>query len=619
MSDKNNNRGLIVELAHRGVFQAVAIYVAVAWGGTEILITASDRFGWPGWIADAAVILFLTGFPFVVLLAWTFDLSGSRLQRVDPGSMRGKLLIASAATVVMAFTATVVVLRDGRPDVAGEPVIAVLPMQDFTGEDGGAVLALSFTGELIHRISAHPDLMALDLRTVTNPAVATVGAAGATGQLGADYYVQGSLNQARGGTLIRARMTDTAGGVLWEDESVRDLGNAIEARTVQAEIAGEIAAALGKTLTGVDYCEPSANSEAVAFYYEGWRQFNRRGKKAIAAAARAFESAVEHDPDYARALADLADVYLRFGFWLVEDPSPYFESREDFETFMDSNGERVRELAERALARCPNLGTAYFNHESVQQVKLSSVDKRAIDDEALRRESDNVTLLNAAINLVQAYGHVDIALAYAERGLRKDPLNPRAPHVLRGVLFSQGDIEGAIEMEIRARDLGYNPGIANFFLAFLYTAAGDSHALEAHMAEHAPDGFEPVPLMPIDPRRILAARDDPQLLSELIAEFDVVLPDLDGTNTDRHLRWAKLLDDEALVWRYLEHFAGGPRERGDAWTASQIWDIAWRQRLANDRLLDLMGWREEFGQYWDAYGPPDDCDWDGISLTCDGV
>jgi hypothetical protein len=108
MPSDGTRNGLIGELARRGVFQAVAIYVAVAWGGTEILITASDRFGWPAWIADAALILFLTGLPFVVLLSWTFDLSGTHLRRVDPGSMRGKLMIASAATVVMAITATVI-------------------------------------------------------------------------------------------------------------------------------------------------------------------------------------------------------------------------------------------------------------------------------------------------------------------------------------------------------------------------------------------------------------------------------------------------------------------------------------------------------------------------------
>jgi TolB-like protein len=615
-----DNKGIIGELARRGVFQALAVYVAVAWGGTEILITASDRFGWPGWIADAAVILFLTGLPFVVLLAWTFDLSGTHLRRVDPGSMRGRLLIASAATVVMGITATFLVMRGspGDPGAIEQPVIAVLPIQDFTGQDGGAMTALAFTGELIHRISAHPDLMALDLRTVTNPAVATVGASNDMGRLQADYIVQGSLNQARGGVLIRARMSDAGGGVLWEDETVRDLSDALEARVAQAEIAGEIAAALGRTLTGIDYCEPSADADAVAFYYEGWQRFSQRSGEGVAAAAQALEAAIERDPDYARALADLADVYQRFGYWLADDPSPYFDSRESFDTFVESVGKRVHGLAERALVRCPNLGSAYANYEMTRGVRLSPVDWRAINDEALRREPDNTNLLNSAINNVVFYGQNKQALAYAERAFRKDPLNPRAAHLLGGELYRVGSIERAIEMELMARELGYSPIIADVFLAFFYSASGDSEALDEHMEAFAADGFQATPIMPVDPRRILTARDDLVLRAQLVKEFDSALPELSGTNTERYLRWAKLLDDEALVWRYLEHFAEGPRERGDVWIARQVWDGAWRARLANDHLLDMMGWREEFGQYWDAFGPPDGCDWDSVSLTCVG-
>ncbi len=607
---------MISELARRGVFQAVAIYVAVAWGGTEILITASDRFGWPAWIADAALILFLTGLPFVVLLSWTFDLSGTHLRRVDPGSMRGKLMIATAATIVMAITATVIVWRDHAYDPVSEPVIAVLPMQDFTGADGGAIRALSFTGELIHRISAHPDLMALDLRTVTNPAVANLQQGNAQEKLGADYFVQGSLSSSRGGVLVRARMTDASGGVLWEDETVRDLSDPIEARTAQAEIAGHIAAALGTTLTGIDYCEPSSDAAAVAVYYEGWQLYNQRSGEGIAAAARALEDAIERDPDYARALTDLASVYQRFGFWLAEDPTPYFADRAAFEAFLDEAPGRILDLSERALARCPNLGVAYLNYEFGQPVALTLADQRAVYEEALRREPDNGTLLNDAINFARTYGNIGLAKEYATRAYRKDPLNARAAHLLSGQLRYEGDIEGSIEMEVEARELGYSARVTNVFLATAYARLGDVERLDRHMAEFMPGGFVPDPIMPFDPRRFIAARNDPATRAALIAEFDAALPALNGTNTERHLRWAKLLDDEALVWRYLEHFADGSRERGDAWVSQHIWDPAWRVRIANDELLDLMGWRDEYGGYWDAYGPPDGCDWDGVSLDC---
>jgi tetratricopeptide (TPR) repeat protein len=360
--------------------------------------------------------------------------------------------------------------------------------------------------------------MALDLRTVTNPAVASLQQGNTQNRLGADYFVQGSLNSARGGVLVRARMTDASGFVVWEDETVRDLGDPVEARTVQAEIAGHIAAALGTTLTGIDYCEPSADGEAVAAYYEGWRLYNQRSAEGIAAAARALEEAIEIDPDYARALTELASVYQRFGFWLAEDPPPPPEDRTAFESFLDEAPAKIVDLSERALTRCPNLGVAYLNAEFGQPVRRTTADVRAVYDEALRREPDNGTLLNDAINFARTYGHIELATEYAKRAFRKDPLNARAAHMLSGQLSREGDIEGSIEMELEARDLGYSARIANVFLALDYARLADAEGLDRHVAEAWPDGFVANVIMPFDPRRFVAAHDDTAARSALIAD-----------------------------------------------------------------------------------------------------
>lgn len=618
MPEPVDRNGLLAELLRRGVVQAVALYVAIAWGGTEILITVSDRFGWPGWIADAALILFLTGLPFVVVLAWAFDLNGVALRRVDPGSMRGKILIAGAATVTIATTASLVVLRDRdvEVDALQEPVIAILPIQDFSGKDGGALTALSFTGELIHRISAHPDLMALDLRSVTSPAISSVEIGGGIDRLRADYVVQGSLNPARGGTLLRVRMTDQGGRVLWEEETARNLDDAIEARVAQADVAGRIAAALGRTLTGIDYCEPSADAEAVAHYYEGWRRFSERSSQGVADAARALEAAVARDPDYARALSDLAVVYRRFYFWLKDDPSPYFDDRQSFEGFMDNIDATVLQLAERALVRCPSLGAAYASYETSQPVRLSINELMEIYEEALRREPDNVSLLNQAVNIAGPNGHSAAALEFSRVAYRKDPLNPRAVHLYASQLMARGQFAKAIDTELDARQLGYSAFVSNNFLAQMYIAMDDAERLEQHTNEAYAGDFVPSNYMPIHPRRLLDARHDASVRQAVIAELDALLPTLDGTDTERVLRWAKLLDDERLFWSFLAHFMTVRHDRGDTWMMTHVWDAAWRARIASDRLLELTGWGEQWASYWEEYGPPDDCTWDDGHLDC---
>ena len=59
MSDEQEaapgNDGLIKRLFRRHVIQTAAIYVAVAWGAVEILLTMTERLGWPDWINTDAI------------------------------------------------------------------------------------------------------------------------------------------------------------------------------------------------------------------------------------------------------------------------------------------------------------------------------------------------------------------------------------------------------------------------------------------------------------------------------------------------------------------------------------------------------------------------------------
>ena len=56
-------RSIIGELRKRKVVQAAAIYGAVAWGATEVVVTVVDRLFLPHWVATLAVIGFVVGFP----------------------------------------------------------------------------------------------------------------------------------------------------------------------------------------------------------------------------------------------------------------------------------------------------------------------------------------------------------------------------------------------------------------------------------------------------------------------------------------------------------------------------------------------------------------------------
>ena len=99
------DRSFFGELRKRKVFQAAAIYGAVAWGVTEVVVTVVDRLFLPQWVATLAVISFIIGFPLAMYLSWTFDITGDGIQRTEVSSRRGKASIVLSLLLLVAGTA----------------------------------------------------------------------------------------------------------------------------------------------------------------------------------------------------------------------------------------------------------------------------------------------------------------------------------------------------------------------------------------------------------------------------------------------------------------------------------------------------------------------------------
>ena len=633
-----NKNNVFAELGRRGVYQAVGIYVAVAWGSIEILITASERFGWPAWLGDAALILFLTGLPFMILLSWAFDLTGSGLQRMEPGSLTGKAVIAGTLTVVLGLSGSWFVLREPAPGVEpvtaeeigqGRPVIAVLPFQDFVRDGDSEVLALAFTDELINRINAHPDLAALTLASAQRAGEMAVVSSGLP-DVPADFFVQGALRPAQVGTQLQVRLVDQNGLVRWEHDQVRDFSDMREALQAQAYLAGEVAASMGVSLTGEDYCAPSANTAASQLYYQAREQFALRGAENVAGAARKLERAVELDPEFARALDLLGSVYTRFPFWVSRDPAAYGMSLEELQEFFGTRPHL--EALKRALDLCPSLGSAYVTVEVSAPVRHYLADLIDLVREALRRDPGNTPLMDNAIYVYLNFGHLDTARAMAEEYLRRDPLSPRAPHVAALVYRALGDSERALALEQDAISLGYTwRSQVDEMLPGRLLGTYDRYVAGRHeeMLNNFEDDSEAtLEKFPYDPRLLLRLDEDPFARTEImrqLAEFTRFDPD-DFNSADPvfstlfgrlgHPPWLFELGDRVLVDEYLDRLVD--LKPGPAWTPHGFWFVRWRHWFGDDAwLAKVSTWSDEYHAFWDRHGPPDGCEWDGESLKCE--
>jgi len=103
------------------VFQVIAIYIALAWGFTEIFTTVSETLDWPVWTRAAVVVLFILGFPAVMLLlSWLFDVGPDGVRRARPDSRTGRLFIGSAIVAIVATTSVIVTQLPNERDAAAD-------------------------------------------------------------------------------------------------------------------------------------------------------------------------------------------------------------------------------------------------------------------------------------------------------------------------------------------------------------------------------------------------------------------------------------------------------------------------------------------------------------------
>jgi formylglycine-generating enzyme required for sulfatase activity/dienelactone hydrolase len=98
------------------VFKVIAIYIALAWGFTEIFTTVSETLVWPVWTRTAVVVLFILGFPAVMLFAWLFDVGPNGVQRAHPDSRTGRLFIGTTLVAIAATTTVIVTQLQNNND-----------------------------------------------------------------------------------------------------------------------------------------------------------------------------------------------------------------------------------------------------------------------------------------------------------------------------------------------------------------------------------------------------------------------------------------------------------------------------------------------------------------------
>lgn len=333
------------ELARRKVWETLLAYGAVVFVLLQLGEIVLPAFSAPAWALPALVRCCFLGFPVVLALAWIFDLTPGGVRKTEceskeaggeepaasaPLLPRFGLIVVTLATVggLGWFTVRDTLATEAPPSAeapsggagnelpvssTGEDVavgsLAVLPLDDFSEEEGGEYFTAGLHEELVSQLSrigsarilSRTSVVQFDRTGKTMPVIAE--------ELGVEGVVEGSVFRA--GDRVRITVQLIHGPTdrhLWANSYEGTLEDAIALQREVAEaIAREVQAELFPddplpTSTG----RKAANAAAQDAYLKGRYAQSKGTPEALDRAVRHYQAALEHDSSYVPAYAGLA-------------------------------------------------------------------------------------------------------------------------------------------------------------------------------------------------------------------------------------------------------------------------------------------------------------------------
>lgn len=331
-----------------------------------------------------------------------------------------------------------------QPEMASAdepPVVAVLPFATSGQSDDGQFFASGMHDDLLTQLAQIQSMRVISRTSVleyrgSNRNLRDIGR-----QLGADVILEGSVQSAAGQIRINVQLIDASTDEhLWAQSYDREL-TPENLFAVQSEIARSVASAMNAALTAQDASQlsilPTDNMAAYRAYHEAMdiRGLNNVNDPDYLAA---LERAVELDPEYVRAWAELAGIL-------------------SFRYFMDENEglvERVEGIIERIRTLAPDSGEhliaqAYYTYYILRNYEQAY---RLITKAQAKRPSD-VLLLDLKSWIARRLGDFDGKIEAVRQAQMLDPRDPQRTALLVSNLMMAHRFEEA-SREIDAAESG---------------------------------------------------------------------------------------------------------------------------------------------------------------------
>jgi TolB-like protein/Tfp pilus assembly protein PilF len=472
------------ELKQRKVYRVAAGYAVVAWLVVQISATVMPVYHAPEWILPVFITGVALGFPVALVLAWAFELKGGAIEKTPESSIatvsaankRRVWLLAAAGLIISALTIGVYWLWHpwrNAPTVSEsstaamptipEKSIAVLPFESLSRDPDNAYLAGGIQEEIMTRLAKIADLKVI-LRTSTQQYQSKPGNLSEIAkQLGVANILEGSVQKAADKVRVNVQLINAqTDSHLWAETYDRKLTDIF---AVESEIAKGIAESLQAKLTGREEqalaAKPTNNPEAYDAYLRGLA-FEARGgffDAATKTAIDSYERAVQIDPDFALACAQLSRVHANLYFGADKTAT-----RRDAAKSALDNSLRLQPNSPETL-----LALGYYQYWVLRDYGLAKITFEHVS-KMLPGSSEAPRALGL---IARREGHWDQSIAYQEQALGLDPRNVELLNEMAGTYATLRQFPKALKLFDQIMDILPDDPVWFAAKAVMYQAEGN--------------------------------------------------------------------------------------------------------------------------------------------------
>lgn len=347
------------EIKRRKVVRVITVYAAATFAIIDLLSNIDAPLGLPEWTLPFAIVFLSIGFIIAVILSWIYDIHPEggivktettdkiKVEELPKSSSSWKIASYISFVVIVTLIVLNIVPRTGKKEILDKS-IAVLPFENLSEESGNEYFVDGLVDDLLNRISFIEELKVISrtssemYREKGDKSVPQIAE-----ELKVAYILEGSVQRHGKKARVTVQLIDAKNDDhIWAHSYDRDIDDVFE---TQSEIALKIASELDEILSSEQEAmiqqDNTTNVRALELYQMGRFYWSKRTGDGYEKSIEYFEQAIEADPTYGLAYANLADTYALMAM------QGHINRK--------AGRDRSEELALKALELDGNLGEAY--------------------------------------------------------------------------------------------------------------------------------------------------------------------------------------------------------------------------------------------------------------------